>query len=367
MRRWLLAAGVVLAAGAATAPAADAFGVHLSSVDAVAPDNVWAVGSAFGDEPDPSTSALLVHWNGRSWTLDYLVDPGSNDDALTAVSASSALDVWAVGWTDTNLEGTQPAAWHFDGAAWRLWTVPLLFGAANATLVSVAAVSPKDAWAIRQTTQAYPQVSTLLRFNGRGWSQVASPLPDLIQISATSSSNVWAIGPHDAAHFDGVSWTVTPLPTQPRWSPVLHGVAALPDGGAWAVGTIAAPGYRSYTMAFRDGSWQRVPSPNPRSKQAELYAVAADAPNDAWAVGTRPWQTRYGIVPRTFTIHWDGVAWRAKPAPATGAEGSTALGVAALAPDEAWTVGWSDEVAATGLFALRWNGERWRVAFTHCC
>jgi hypothetical protein len=48
-------------------------------------------------------------------------------------------------------------------------------------------------------------------------------------------------------------------------------------------------------------------------------------------------------------------------------EGSAAVGVAALSPDQAFVVGWSDDVAATGLFVLGWNGKRWQIAFTHCC
>jgi hypothetical protein len=52
-------------------------------------------------------------------------------------------------------------------------------------------------------------------------------------------------------------------------------------------------------------SWSVVPSPNPFSTFSHLAGVAAVASNDIWAVG---YGARGGDF-KTLAIHWDGSAW----------------------------------------------------------
>src|SRR5262245_7392870 len=71
--------------------------VVLNGVDVRTDSDAWAVGTAFG--PAGTTPGLPTYrWTGSGWNLvptPALADPG----ALTSVSASSATDAWAVGFT----------------------------------------------------------------------------------------------------------------------------------------------------------------------------------------------------------------------------------------------------------------------------
>jgi hypothetical protein len=60
-------------------------GYTLDGVVAIAPDDVWAVGSA----------ASSAHWDGKWWTR--YATPADRLAALSAVAAISSTDIWAVG------------------------------------------------------------------------------------------------------------------------------------------------------------------------------------------------------------------------------------------------------------------------------
>ena len=82
--------------------------VALSGVVAVATDDVWAVGIA----PDGAggNNAVTEHWDGSAWSIvpapNGLTDPnGKAASQLVSVAAASSNNVWAVGWTDTTVGG----------------------------------------------------------------------------------------------------------------------------------------------------------------------------------------------------------------------------------------------------------------------
>jgi hypothetical protein len=65
-------------------------GVLLNGVDALAADDVWAVGTY-------SVGTLIVHWDGTEWTTVPSPDPGHGGD-LRAVDAVTRNDLWAAGY-----------------------------------------------------------------------------------------------------------------------------------------------------------------------------------------------------------------------------------------------------------------------------
>src|SRR5579871_6705542 len=72
--------------------------------------------------------------------------------------------------------------------------------------------------------------------------------------------------------------------------------------------------------------FQVVPTPNENFNNG-LLASAASSPNDVWAVGQS-------------TIHFDGSAWTAFPAPMIKGDNTAELnGVVDFSPTEAWAVG----------------------------
>src|SRR5947207_2514046 len=76
--------------------------------------NAWAVGN-------DGHSGLVEHWDGTAWTRVTVPDPNAGNiygSRLTAISARSASDIWAVG-TYGNPAPNPDSLYtlHFDGTA----------------------------------------------------------------------------------------------------------------------------------------------------------------------------------------------------------------------------------------------------------
>jgi hypothetical protein len=100
----------------------------LTSVSAVAADDVWAVGRYGNHDLGPLDQTLIEHWNGARWTVVPSPDPGgsSNDDDLWGIAAVAASDAWAVGGVGSflNPQFSSPLTLHWDGSAWTQLGVP---------------------------------------------------------------------------------------------------------------------------------------------------------------------------------------------------------------------------------------------------
>jgi hypothetical protein len=94
---------------------------EFSSVDAISPTNVWAVGGSgdhvigIGGSPG---NTLIEHYNGTTWSIVPSPSPGTNA-GLTGVTESAANNLWAVG-SDTPSGATQPQTLtlNFNGTTW---------------------------------------------------------------------------------------------------------------------------------------------------------------------------------------------------------------------------------------------------------
>jgi hypothetical protein len=117
----------------------------LSTLTAISPGNLWAVGSATNLS---STSATLTeHYNGTSWRVVPSPNPaGGRYDALTGVSGTSASDIWSVGMEFVNSSHSFPLIEHYNGSAWSLVSSaqPTQVG----DLEAVAALTPANVWAV---------------------------------------------------------------------------------------------------------------------------------------------------------------------------------------------------------------------------
>ena len=214
----------------------------VAGVSSVSPTNAWAVDSGGG----------VKHWDGTAWSDVATPSPnpsGVGPGSLTAISARTASDVWAVGLFAPRRHVTASFATHFDGTAWQLTPVP-----ADTYLSSVVTVGPGDAWAVGMVQSTDQPVT--LHWNGTAWSTVASvTIPaggSLRNVSARTGSDVWAVGTAftgDATtvaaltiHWNGTSWTSAPVSTAVV-SPDLYAVSARPTSThTWATGT-QQPGF----------------------------------------------------------------------------------------------------------------------------
>jgi hypothetical protein len=117
----------------------------LTGVAAIAPNDVWVVGHA-GDPEAGLERSVILHWDGRLWAD---VDPGratgTGTSALLGVEAVAPDDVWAVGSLHS-----RPLTIHFDGERWSRVESDVR-GVANA----ISPVTPTDVWAVGSPIQHY--------------------------------------------------------------------------------------------------------------------------------------------------------------------------------------------------------------------
>src|SRR4029077_2662395 len=132
----------------------------------------------------------------------------------------------------------------------------------------------------------------------------------LVSAAATSATDAWAVGftlsfsplriGNLIEHWDGTSWAIVPS------APVegVNSVTALSATNAWAVGN--DPSSILQILHWDGTSWQAVPSPAPLPF-GTLPSVSPPSASNAWIAG-------YNLVngqPVPYTEHWNGTSWTA--------------------------------------------------------
>jgi hypothetical protein len=327
---------------------------QLGAVIALSSTDVWTTGTQYSTS-DGSFHPLVVHYDGASWQVVPVPEPaGVRSDELTSLSAVSATDIWAVGFSQVTKKVRHPLMEHYNGSAWSVVTLPPAL--AGASLAAVAAVSSNDVWAVG----AASGVPLVEHFDGSGWSTVPSPGINgghLDRVVAVSPTNLWAIGGQSGAggsefaeHFDGSSWSqvVLPAPTVPNAGWTLYGLSATSAGDVWAVGSVeSADGvsFRPLVEHYDGTAWLILPAPNLNSSaQVSVFnAVTAVSPTDVWAVGQGgPGNQQF------FTLieHYDGTTWQVVPSPSrTTVNGLD--GIAHAGAGQLWATGYSYPAGST--------------------
>jgi hypothetical protein len=359
-RRW---AGVAALAGASVliaSAASAATGWTVASVPQTGNNTIllgaaartstdaWAVGEQFGaagQTPPP----VSYHWNGSAWSLVATPTLGVSS-ALLAVSASTATDAWAVGFSVLGRHDDGTLIEHWNGSAWSVNSSLVVTGFV-AELTGVADLSPTDAWAVGKGN------STLLEhWNGSTWSSVAIPDPDFSPgagqaISADSATDIWIVGTTvntttgattaEALHYNGTSWAVVPMQQPGTNTPTIAAVTAISATDAWAVGedigTTSAPGGSTLIEQWNGSTWSIVPSPTPGADPG-LLGVAARGASDVYAVGNNLPSINGGTV-QGLILRWNGSTWSQDTDPTDGSY--SPLFAAATVPGAAneWAVG----------------------------
>ena len=156
-------------------------------------------------------------------------------------------------------------------------------------------------------------------------------------VSAFSPRDIWAVG-QSTIHFDGAKWTAFPAPTiNGDNASFLGGVADISPTDAWAVGTVGiGQGHTGQVIERWNGTqWNVFPGPSfPAGDQPGLRALTAISANDIWAVGSM--LSDGGQILNFLFEHWDGTAWTAKALPASDA---FLFAVSADAMNDVWAVG----------------------------
>jgi hypothetical protein len=345
----------------------------LQSVAATSASNAWAVGSYFVGSTSRQ-EPLIERWNGHAWKL--AVSPavgGSAGSYLLSVAAVSAKNAWAVGGLGTG----KPLIEHWDGSAWRLAAAARIrVKYTSSTLLGVAASSATSVWAVGTLFTAHGLVPLIEHWNGKKWSQVASPDPGGLAASAyltgvtASKAGAWAVGTSAPGN---IYRTVVLTLARGKWrqltSPNPNGVGNWLGGISAAGSHVLAAGFGGYDnpvvaqtlILHRSGPAFRLdatPNPGGPAAQDELYSVAATSAG-GWAVGRSLAQT---LILRERSGHWSGVPSPSWPSPDT----SILQGVTTWR-NAAWAVGHYSvdvntahgEISVTYSLIVRWTGRKW--------
>ena len=304
-----LTAGVLLASTASTASAATSPWTIVPSANAGTTTSNQFHGVAMVDSTHgfavggAGPQATIESWNGVGWTLMATSKPNL---VLSGVAAVSATDAWAVGTTTATADGSQRTlAEHFDGSAWTVVPSPSI--GVNSRLNAVTARAANDVWAVGQdgVNEAQPIIE---HWDGTSWSLVTGvALPTgatalLTGVTTTSDGSVWAVGavqtpiqPEGVARtafverFSGGTWKSLPVPaTNPSFSVTLNAVSATSASDVWAVGSL---GGHPLAEHWDGTAWTIVPTPALSGSFVNLKGVTAVAPHDAWFVGDQSFGT----------------------------------------------------------------------------
>jgi hypothetical protein len=266
-----------------------ASGPSLSGVLALAPDDVWAVGSKSRGMADRT---LIEHWDGSTWRVVPSPSLGASADLNAVMTHGSSGRLWAIGVTQYTLGGqNEPLVEEWNGSRWRdVSPTPPPDGSYP---LGGASDSKDDAWMVGTvgTIQFGTQAE---HWDGSSWSVVATPdtgfASRLSGVAAISASDAWAVGAGGTGalieHWDGTAWLVVSSPN--RNSSSLSGATAASANKVWAAGTYVKGGhYLTLTERWNGTRWAVVTSPNPPNTDSDLVAIAAvPGANQVWAVGS---------------------------------------------------------------------------------
>ncbi|HKP54344.1 MAG TPA: S-layer homology domain-containing protein [Chloroflexia bacterium] len=321
---------------------------NLYAIDALAPNDVWAVGDYNDSATSNESGTLIEHWNGVQWTVVPSPNNGTAPNHLFGVSAVASNDVWAVGRYFVDDETSMMLVEHWDGSTWSIVPTPDVEPPFDSRLTAVSAVASNDVWAVGAYFNGNIGRTLTLHWDGTEWSIVPSLSPGgeddyFNAVSASASDDVWAVGSfYDGTeegtlieHWDGTEWSVVPSPG----NGILSGVVAIDPDDAWAVGMQSGIGASQTLIEHWDGStWSIVPSPSLGANLNNLKSISASAPNDIWAVG---FYADANFSYSTLIEHWDGAQWSVVASPAEEPGNSLLYGVTALNSSDAWASGTS--------------------------
>lgn len=310
----------------------------LADVDILSSSDAWAVGHSY-DATRSADRALVQHWDGTRWSIVPAPDTGTGYEALSGIAAVGPKDIWAVGYTSDRFGPQRLLIERWNGSRWRVTAAPAFDN--WAALEDVSVISARDAWAVGNSYLG----EVVLRWDGRRWNQVPSPnVGWLTAIHAASPTDVWVVGQRGATpgqssgsvyqtlveHWDGTSWRVVPTPSTSADFNLLESVGGR-AGDVWAVGSAwESTQPRAPLVLHGDGAgWRIAPNADAVPSDASLSDVAVVSSTEVFAVGS--------AAGRTLVERWNGSSWQVDPTPSPG-DMDDLFGID-VAPSGAWAVG----------------------------
>ena len=330
----------------------------IQGLKVIADNDIWAVGSY--QNASNIWQATSLHWDGTQWAVVTPPQLGTSDNMFYDISAVASDDVWAVGqYFDVSSSHFRGLIQHWDGTVWSIVTSPNIAGGDN-VLKGVDVVSSDDIWAVGfgcvancPLNPSNAAQTLIVHWDGSGWSVVANPnYPGennyLYSVSAVAADDIWAVGFFNACggcvantlveHWDGTGWSLIASPNAGTSTNYLYRLSASSSSDVWAVGYYYVPGQQVWNVLvlhWNGTGWSIVSVPHVGAGDNYGRGVKAFGPDDVWVVGT--W---FG--PSGLTLHWDGTIWNVVPGP-NAATGSNLLVTAdGLSGSSVWAGGRND-------------------------
>jgi hypothetical protein len=329
----------------------------LTSVTAIGPGDVWAVGFWRSGNSTTVAQPLTEHWNGNGWTVVATPSVPNYSTPLYGVGSDAAGDVWAVGVSyvfpvqPTGPRG-QAFALRWIGGGWSIWPTASVVapfagpGVDFMGLSGVKVVSATEAWAVGDgqdytgSTPVSPDMAFIERWDGSSWSQVQPPTHAngdfLVDVQGTTG-DLWTVGGQNQSyqsaadtvlieHWNGTTWTEFPGQS-PDLSANLFGLGYVAGNNVYAAGAsaYASPGTSSETdhtliERWNGTSWSQVTSANPTTNDG-FTAIAAITANDVWAAGFMV----VNSYAQTLTANFSAPPVVTSVAPSSGNAGNTVV------------------------------------------
>lgn len=289
--------------------------VELYRAAARSATDMWVVGTRAGSGTNHGYRTLIEHWDGIAWKVVPSPSPTPGPSQLGGVAVLSPKNAWAVGWYK-GPDALQTLVLHWNGTKWKRVRSPNPSDPDARTedaLAAVAALSARNVWAVgsyrHRKGRRHSHVTLVLHWDGKHWKRSPSPNPGgighsngLDDVAADPAGHLWASGSYRNGSGSeqplverrrARRWRSVPAQAAPVPAPelALEALAPLAANDVWAAGT-----YLDDTRDFApvalvehwDGhSWSILPTPNglgPTGFEA-LHGIAAVSPTDIWAVG----------------------------------------------------------------------------------
>ena len=327
-------------------------GSALADVAALAPDDVWAVGSSHSEL---GVETLVEHWDGREWRIVSSQAVESHASQFNSVAAVSPGYVWAVGAYSLLGRQTVPLIERWDGSEWRL-VAPAPVSATVGIFNGVAALAENDAWAVGYYVDERGISRTLAQhWDGNEWRTVPTPsigqrLNTLTAVTMRSPDDVWAVGYRISEknqyvpitmHWDGVEWSMVEAPAPAKVANYLYDVTLAGATEVWAAGYLydGSGPVTPFLIRWDGEEWDQMGAPEVDSSYVVLNSISATSEADVWVAGLYRLPDRSN---RSLVVHWNGNEWSQVSSPGNGATTNNLKSIVALSPTSAWSVGYHD-------------------------
>jgi hypothetical protein len=211
---------------------------------------------------------------------DYLARFDGTAFQKIAMPSSNTLNMLSTGPAGTwvaqipSVGSGDPRLFHRTGSTWTPAAIP-----ADMSVNDLQARTATDVWVVGWRQATGGNAPAAAHFDGTTWSSVEAPVvnDEFLKVLPLAANDVWALSHKSLAHWNGTSWTLTPLPEAVDRGPDL---ARDGTGSLWVSrGHYPVEGT---LLRYTNGSWQEVAVP----EGTQITDVATSA-STVWGVGRK--------------------------------------------------------------------------------